>query len=401
MGHMVYPGANHTRFEHSIGVVKATTRLFEKLHSRNREFFCGGGFDEMQLRSIVRLGALLHDVGHSPFSHTAEGRFERPENCSTRPDGNGRFQHEHMTARIIRESDLNQLIKDSFQVDPEHVVFVATEGDVPQNVPYSPQLQVLRQIITSELGSDRCDYLVRDAYHSGQPGGKIDFDRLVDCVLLVDDRGAEHFGFFEGAAITAEQMIAERYGAYANLYFHKTKRAYELHLNKFVDAWLERGMWPTDLSEFIAISDSAVLAGIAQAAMDKSSSLHKLAAPFHHRAHYRLAFEMLPADLRNAEGAARGVTPEEVDGFRDQVQSEFDDEVLIDQLSHSATGIGEKKSRVRIQMKDGSIRWLDDLAELVGGMDRRIWRLRIYSSEDRRAAVKDYCQRNRPWRSAG
>lgn len=222
MGHMVYPGANHTRFEHSLGVVYVSDRIFNRLkqttdHDLWEECF-GNSDDSKRMCRTLRIASLLHDVGHGPFSHSGERLFISPEhdieNLSKKEleKLKKQFNHETMTVRLLRETELSQLIE-SCDVDVEEVVAVATAPKHDER----PGIELLNQLLTGELGSDRCDYLLRDAYHSGQPGGHFDLDRLMQQAAVIVKDDALYLGIHSGGWIAAEQMIANRYAAYVNL----------------------------------------------------------------------------------------------------------------------------------------------------------------------------------------
>lgn len=380
MAHYVYPGANHTRFEHCLGCVLITDRMYDRISS--------GGAKELwestrgqancdQLRQIVRFAALTHDLGHAPFSHTAEHLFQPPPGWE-----NDSFSHESQTARLIRETEVAQIISNA-GVDPEEVIAVATEfseSKLPK-VEYRHDLHILNALITSEIGSDRCDYLVRDAYHSGQPAGTIDLDRLVQQVTLIEREGAIHFGILEGARLVAEQMIANRYAAYVDLYFHKTKRAYERHLIAFLTDWLDEGHFPHSLSDFLLLNDAAVEKGISEAAQSPDHPAYSHASRFMGRSHYRKAFERVPHDRKK-------VPPEKITQFEKNCEEYLQGSGFVDIVNHSGTKI--RDHRILVEM-GGRTRYLDTLAELISGINSRIWRLRVYTDDSRRKEIDAWC----------
>lgn len=110
---MVYPGASHNRFEHSLGVMQVTTRAFDLIVNDNKEYlksalqFSDGGLDRD--RTVLRLASLLHDVGHPPFSHAGEGVMPFM-------DKDKRYKHEHYSAAIIRHLMQNVIEDHPFNV---------------------------------------------------------------------------------------------------------------------------------------------------------------------------------------------------------------------------------------------------------------------------------------------
>lgn len=176
---LIYPGANHSRFEHSIGAMYLASRLAEHLNLGPEK------------KSILRLCALLHDVGHGPFSHVSEGVLER--------------SHESLTRELIRESVLGEIISEEF--DLEQVMRILRgEG-------------VLGQAINGELDVDRMDYLLRDSHYTGVAYGIIDVERLIYNMKMENDLVLDRKG-----VQAAESALLARYFMYPSVYQHHTTR---------------------------------------------------------------------------------------------------------------------------------------------------------------------------------
>jgi uncharacterized protein len=156
--YLVYPGAMHTRFEHSLGVMELATRAFEALQKKSGELLQNDlkkiGITVEQANSLLRATALLHDLGHLPFSHGGEDVL--PKN----PNGE-RIKHEHVSIAIIKH-ELSDLLKKEFYSEiVEHVVLLLKADQVP------PELLVLKRLISGQFDADRMDYLSRDSLHCG------------------------------------------------------------------------------------------------------------------------------------------------------------------------------------------------------------------------------------------
>lgn len=176
---LIYPGANHSRFEHSIGTMYLASRLAEHLKLDNEK------------KRILRTCALLHDAGHGPFSHVSEAVLEE--------------QHEVLTARILRNSYLGELISEEF--------------DLKQIIDIINGKTVLGQAISGELDVDRMDYLLRDSHYTGVAYGIIDIERLIynmklENNLVLDRKGVQ----------AAESTLLARYFMYPSVYQHHTTR---------------------------------------------------------------------------------------------------------------------------------------------------------------------------------
>lgn len=177
--YLVYPGANHSRFEHSIGTMYLASRLAENL-----------GLDE-HTQTLVRSCAILHDAGHGPFSHVSEGVIDT--------------SHEKLTYKLIKKSQLGDILSEKFSIK-EVITVISGKGP-------------LGQIISGELDVDRMDYLLRDSYYTGVAYGVIDVERLIynmklEDRLLLKEKGVQ----------AAESMLLARYFMYPSVYQHHTTR---------------------------------------------------------------------------------------------------------------------------------------------------------------------------------
>jgi uncharacterized protein len=177
--YLVYPGANHTRFEHSIGAMYLASRLTNNLDLSTDQ------------KEMLRVCALLHDAGHGPFSHVSESVLEK--------------SHEELTSKLIMESHLSDILEEKF--DPKEIIkLISGEGR-------------LGQIISGDLDVDRMDYLLRDSYYTGVAYGVIDVERLIYNMKLEDNLILKYKG-----VQAAESMLLARYFMYPSVYQHHTTR---------------------------------------------------------------------------------------------------------------------------------------------------------------------------------
>ncbi len=199
--YLVYPSANHTRFEHSLGVYHLAVQALDNL---------GVGGTE---RDEVRAAALLHDVGHTPFSHNTEDVIE--EHVGKRHDEVEDIL-EGNVARVLEERGLS----------PERVAaLIRGEGRYGQ-------------LVSGELDVDRMDYLVRDAHHTGVPYGTIDNRRLV---LELDFVGDE-LVLGEGNVQTAEALLLARALMHPTVYSHHVARISKAMLKRATERLIEGGV---------------------------------------------------------------------------------------------------------------------------------------------------------------
>ncbi len=243
---------------------------------------------------MVRVAALLHDVGHLPFSHAAEELL---------PEG---WNHERMTAAILRESEIRDiLLVCRPMIEPEDVVDLCWDwrkrAKTEPEFALSPWKTLLNEIITgNKFGADRIDYLLRDSWHAGVAYGRFDHERLIAGLRAAIDPDNEEItlGLDIGSIHAAEALLLARYFMYTQLYFHDVRRAYDLHLKEFLQAWLPGGQFSSKWLDLLGITDHEVLSALRMAAADPKNELNSLAKPLMKRRHYRTIYEQLSTHKR-------------------------------------------------------------------------------------------------------
>lgn len=203
---LVYHGAEHSRFSHSLGVYEITRRIcdiFEKNYPKSKRYPYGWNASERQLTLCA---ALLHDIGHGPFSHAFEHIFNT--------------HHEEMTLRIILSPDtqIHQLLKTVAPNFPEKVAAVIQKK--------YPNPQVV-QLISSQIDSDRMDYLLRDAYFTGAEYGTFDLTRILRVIQPFEGG----IGIHNTGMHAVEDYIMSRYQMYMQVYLHPVSRGMEVILD--------------------------------------------------------------------------------------------------------------------------------------------------------------------------
>lgn len=248
-------------------------------------------------RRVLRMAALLHDVGHLPFSHAAEKDLL--------PHG---WSHERLTGEIITSDMMTELfLKLTPPIRSEDVAKIALG---PKKWPGSFNVweSILAEIITGDaLGVDRMDYLLRDSHHAGVAYGRFDHFRLIDTIRVLpspadsDEETVTEpmLGVEEGGLHSAEALLLARYFMYTQVYFHPVRRAYDIHLKDFLKEWLPEGTFSTDLEKHLSITDNEVTVGILKASRDKNSPGHDPAYRITARQHYKLIYERDPEDYQH------------------------------------------------------------------------------------------------------
>jgi HD superfamily phosphohydrolase len=298
---LIYPGAMHTRFEHSLGVLHVADRLYDAIVKRSRDVLKSELFyDDNGLttdRILVRLTALLHDVGHTPFSHGAEELFPLQD------DGRTPYKHEHYSAAIIRTH-----LRDVIDSHPLRQNYRLGADDVAALLEASTnagRALFWRELIDGQLDADRLDYLLRDSLHAGVGYGKFDWQRLVNSVEVVPGAGGRspRLGVSEGGFHAAEGLVLARYFMFTQVYFHKTRVAYDHHLQRAVAEILPAGRFPRpvgeELSEFLKWDDWRVLGALANGGGGDHG--RRLAERDHFREVYHTPETPTAADLETLE----------------------------------------------------------------------------------------------------
>jgi HD superfamily phosphohydrolase len=199
LGHafLVYPGATHTRFEHALGAFHLTCRALGSLADR-------GELDRVpeDERVAVRLAALLHDIGHYPFSHALEEA--------------GFPSHEAQGVSLLPEGELGAVLRSIGGAGLADRIGALIRGRSP-----SP----LQGLISGSLDLDKIDYLSRDARMCGVPYGTVDVDRLLAAITVVDGTARREMGVHEKGVSALESLLFAKYQMYRNVYWHHAVRS--------------------------------------------------------------------------------------------------------------------------------------------------------------------------------
>ncbi|MCS5527153.1 MAG: HD domain-containing protein [Candidatus Poseidoniales archaeon] len=235
LAHLVFPGAHHTRFEHSLGVSHIGGLMADSV-----------GLDDHE-KSIVEVAGMLHDVGHGPYSHTLEHILHE----------RGGADHMHITEGIITgdydilREDENSLfdnrqkvpdILEKYGIDPEQVaglIHGADAAGTERNLfnwseggnNFETQDNTLAHLIHGPVDCDQLDYLLRDAHFTGVRHGVVDHLRLVECL----ERHGGDVAVTEGGVPALEGMLMARGLMYSAVYFHKVTRVTEMMLSRAVE----------------------------------------------------------------------------------------------------------------------------------------------------------------------
>jgi HD superfamily phosphohydrolase len=263
LGHafLVYPGATHSRFEHALGTYHLACRALAALRDRGQLDGLGDG-DTL----LVRLAALLHDIGHYPFSHALEEA--------------GFPSHETLGAASLETGPLAAALGAAGVPGEARAVGAIVTG---------ASAHPLAGLVSGSIDLDKIDYLKRDALMCGVPYGEIDVDRLLACLVVVELDGRRRVGVMEKGLAALESLLFAKYQMYRNVYWHHAARSANAMFKRLVAAAVEDGVIrPAALAE---ATDDALIHELA--ARDRTG----IARALRERRLYKRALELLPAQV--------------------------------------------------------------------------------------------------------
>jgi len=255
---MVYPSAIHSRFEHSLGVMHLATLMYDALQEKEinitllKEELSYENDGIKRDRQLIRIAALLHDVGHTALSHAGE-------ECMPSTSSGKKYRHEDYTAAIVREKlkdtiEKHQYNKANYHITAEEVAYLIEGNEIELG-----KKIFWKALISSQLDADRGDYLLRDSIHTGVKYGLFDYNRLINTISLgiEPEENQLVLAVDEGGLHVAEALILARYSMFTQVYFHKTGRAYNCHLNQALRSFLPNGTFPppNKLDDFLDWDD--------------------------------------------------------------------------------------------------------------------------------------------------
>jgi HD superfamily phosphohydrolase len=275
----VFPGANHTRFEHSLGAYYLSLRYLDTLI--NLPHFREICEPVDQSIKYITLSALLHDIGHYIFSHWIEEIDALPNNIKI-------SKHEPRAEEVISASKIMEIIKEQWGVDPE-CIFRIIANDVTTD-----KELLIHSIIDSIIGVDRVDYLIRDSVHCGVDYGRgIDVDRLLGSLYVDPDN--KKLCLTDKGFSCLQSIISCRNVMYREVYWHKTVRSCDAMLKRLFYEYTKQGIDdPGTVYEYLNSSDDYFIKTIYNKVQNdqKYRGISKLAQPFAFdgRSLYKLAF---------------------------------------------------------------------------------------------------------------
>ncbi len=351
LGHafLVYPGATHSRFEHALGAYHLTRLALASLEER----------DELAPvpeadRVAVRLAALLHDIGHYPFSHGLEEA--------------GFPSHETLGVAKLSRGELGAVLQGAGFTDPADQIGALIRGRSG-----SP----LQGLISGSLDLDKIDYLSRDARMCGVPYGAVDVDRLLAALTLVEvEPGRWELGVLEKGVSALESLLFAKYQMYRNVYWHHAVRAATCMFKRAVRLAARAGV--LQLAEIGEATDGSLMTALL--GHDPTGLAHAV----HARRLHKRALDLPASDVGSDEGWTE-TDPDLLELVEDRLAAEVDlrpGELLVDFPARASM----LSVNLPLRLRDGSVARLTDegrpghlgLPQVAGHLYQSARRLRVF-----------------------
>ncbi|MCL1883665.1 MAG: HD domain-containing protein [Defluviitaleaceae bacterium] len=261
--YLVYHGAEHTRFGHSLGVMHLVTKAFDSTLANYKASYGEDLFEPTTAkwyRQILRLIALTHDLGHAPYSHASEALFE------------GKLEHEDYTRKILYETEIADYVNEigqafqeengnEYYINPELLWLIYHEKNPELNTSFiMPDFKFLRSFMDSELDCDKMDYLLRDSHYCGVNYGTYDLSRLLSSLNVYREKTNKimQLAINRSGIHSLEEFVIARYFMYIQVYFHKTRRLLDILLVKSIESILPNKKYPLNVDEYLKFDDNVV-----------------------------------------------------------------------------------------------------------------------------------------------
>ncbi|MEQ1827389.1 MAG: HD domain-containing protein [Pirellula sp.] len=384
----VYPGATHSRFEHSLGVYRNAIEFLNRLG--RDDLFCR--IVDAEHARLFLIASLLHDIGHWPFCHAIEDmRLE------------GMPRHELLARRLITTGELAELISTEWQLDPERVAsFVSGTLEHAQSPdsPSTPNLptaavRLLQSMLGGPIDIDKVDYLERDSLHAGVPYGRnFDRNRLIGSLCVDPTHGK--LAITEKGRTAAEMMVFARYIMFSEVYWH--------HAVRSATAMLQRSVYEinhnrSSTDSWIDMNEAKMIDSIIQHSQDRpwSDCAHGLFGP--HRKLYKCVAQFDNWNHPDQHRALARKPYSEIVQISQRLSSAIAQKTGLtigphDVLIDAPPVKLEVQFQLQVKQSDGTLRSLGEMSPVVHALatrqfDDMVKRVRVFVKPDIREHVRD------------
>lgn len=352
--YMVYPGATHTRFAHSLGVMHLSSRIFDEIIGKNTNKIDWEYKEIKKQRQMLRIASLLHDIGHGPYSHVSDNLFATVVGS-----------HEKMSANLIRQTSLSTIID---EIGAKYGGFNNREIAGLIEGKNSSRFNLIKRIFSGNIiDADRLDYLLRDSLMLGVKYGKFDLEHLIRS-MNIDFTQAEPILAIEKKGVYAlEEFMLARHFMFAQVYTHKTRRIYDKILERCMKCMLPSNILPIREEDFIKWDDHRVMEFI----RNNPNIYNDM---FLNRGHLKLIYEkIINFDNDDRSILDKIISSIEKEGYRDS-------EVIIDYYSQNAVTYVDEMGNpiIGIIDKNNTIRTVQECSSLLVNINKPVEILRVY-----------------------
>ncbi len=249
-----------------MGVMEFATRMFDVIMMKHQADLRWSKARTRRNKQLLRLAALLHDTGHTPFSHGSEELLPG-------------IQHEDVSREYILSDPISSLIekfKADLGITAEDVARFFKKGNI------DPDTAFLKEIFAGEIDADKLDYLYRDSLFTGVHYGRFDYQRLIQSLCLIEDPAGKTGNLIMaieyGGLHALEAMVLARYFMFTQVYFHKIRRAYDHHLLDFLKRHIKK--YPSSPEKYLKYDDNFVFALMHNYPRDEDARRILLRDPF-------------------------------------------------------------------------------------------------------------------------
>lgn len=385
LGNLVFPGANHTRFEHCLGVCHLSGRMGRMI-----------GLDDNDVNTLMAAG-LLHDVCHAPFSHTLEATMEEitgKDHMDLARD----LIFGRIPTYLKRDRDIlggvcpmSEILEDSgisAKTVCDLIAYPRSElgaFNTDDEKSFFSSRDYMHQIIHGPVDSDQMDYLLRDAHYTGVKLGTIDMDRLLSQMVKFNDQ----LVLRKGGISAAEGLVVSRLLMQSSVYFHRTVRTAEMMMVKAVEEAIDTG---EDLSEMYLMTDSDLVQTLISFGGKPSGLVRDIMLRRLHKKAYALYFDMLSED--DIPGLVKYADPKVRKDLEERIASRAGvdrTDVIVDMPSKSAILSRQKIGKTDVNiLDDGRVRSLSSFSALARSMQSRTglgWAMMVSAPSGKENAV--------------
>lgn len=372
MTNLVFHGAEHTRFGHSLGVMHLVTKAFRMAVENGSEEYLFTKEKVEWYEQILRLIALTHDLGHAPFSHASESVF---------PDG---VEHEDFTEKIIKETEIANYIREigngfkrkneHYDITPELICDIYRGKEPGENLEFT----FLKSFMDGELDCDKMDYLLRDSLYCGVNYGKYDLDRLLASLTIDGKDGFPRLAIDYGGLKVFEEFVLARYFMFTEVYFHRTRRYFDIVLGKALTVILPNGKYPEEIESYLQWDDVRVLQECRKKSVDGDENCKSIIG--------RCVFPCVLETPAHAEGEQLRTYA----NLKKQICRKFGDESFIedssaDKMPHKIpvrSEVGDEKAVILLNRRMAKRVSISEESYIIRALATKIGVKRLYARPD-------------------